>query len=91
MLGMEYGLDHFKFFQPKRLRIPMLKSIAVPFTSHFCPTGGISPENYNAYLKLSMLLAWWSWWHLRCSKIKKLAKITELAKEPSTMLFQRNN
>ncbi len=54
MLGMEYGLDHFKFFPAEAAGgIPMLKAIAGPFPqATFCPTGGISPDNYLAYLAL---------------------------------------
>jgi len=55
LLGMEYGLDHFKFFPAEAAGgIPMLKAIAGPIPQvTFCPTGGISPENYQAYLSLS--------------------------------------
>jgi 2-dehydro-3-deoxyphosphogluconate aldolase/(4S)-4-hydroxy-2-oxoglutarate aldolase len=54
MLGMEYGLDHFKFFPAEAAGcIPMLKGIAGPIPQiTFCPTGGISPSNYNDYLAL---------------------------------------
>lgn len=55
MLGMESGLDCFKFFPAEAAGgIPMLKSIAGPVPGAlFCPTGGISPANYNDYLQLS--------------------------------------
>ncbi|WP_411726728.1 hypothetical protein [Methyloglobulus sp.] len=51
---MDYGLDHFKFFPAEAAGgIPMLKAIAGPFPqATFCPTGGITPDNYNAYLLL---------------------------------------
>ncbi len=54
MLGMEYGLDHFKFFPAAAAGgVGMLKGIAGPIPSAtFCPTGGISADNYNDYLKL---------------------------------------
>ena len=54
MLGMEYGLDHFKFFPAEATGgIPLLKAISGPFPQiTFCPTGGISPGNYNDYLQL---------------------------------------
>lgn len=54
MLGMEYGLDHFKFFPAAAAGgVGMLKGIAGPIPSAtFCPTGGISADNYNEYLKL---------------------------------------
>ena len=54
MLGMEYGLREFKFFPAVAAGgIPMLKSLGGPFPQvTFCPTGGISPENYKEYLAL---------------------------------------
>lgn len=54
MTGIELGYDHFKFF-PAQVAggIPALKAIAGPFPRvTFCPTGGISPENYRRYLSL---------------------------------------
>lgn len=55
MQGMEYDLDHFKFFPAEAAGgIPMLKAIAGPMPHiTFCPTGGISPDNYRAYLALN--------------------------------------
>ncbi len=54
MQGMEYGLDHFKFFPAENAGgIPMLKAIAGPIPQvTFCPTGGISPKNFLDYLRL---------------------------------------
>lgn len=54
MLGMEYGLREFKFFPAEAAGgIRMLQSIAGPFPqATFCPTGGISPDNYKDYLRL---------------------------------------
>lgn len=54
MLGMEYGYEEFKFFPAEAAGgIRMLKSIGGPFPQiTFCPTGGISPENYKEYLTL---------------------------------------
>ena len=85
MLGMEYGLDHFKFFPAEAAGgIPMLKAIAGPIPQvTFCPTGGISPENYNAYLKLSNVACVGGSWLAPADvvKSKNWAKVTELAKE----------
>lgn len=84
MLGMEYGLDHFKFFPAEAAGgIPMLKAIAGPFPqATFCPTGGISPENYQAYLKLpNVACVGGSWLAPQDAvKTKNWAKVTELAK-----------
>ena len=84
MLGMEYGLDHFKFFPAEAAGgIPMLKSIAGPIPQvTFCPTGGISPENYNSYLQLSNVACVGGSWlaPVDVVKSKNWAKVTELAK-----------
>ncbi len=85
MLGMEYGLDHFKFFPAEAAGgIPMLKSIAGPVPHvTFCPTGGISPENYHSYLQLSNVACVGGSWLAPADvvKSKDWAKVTELAKQ----------
>jgi len=85
MLGIEYGLDQFKFFPAEAAGgIPMLKAIAgpVPYVT-FCPTGGISPENYNAYLALSNVACVGGSWLAPADivKNKDWAKVTDLAKQ----------
>jgi len=84
MVGMEAGLDHFKFFPAEAAGgIPMLKSIAGPIPQvTFCPTGGISPENYNAYLSLNNVACVGGSWLVPedAVKQKNWAKVTELAK-----------
>jgi 2-dehydro-3-deoxyphosphogluconate aldolase/(4S)-4-hydroxy-2-oxoglutarate aldolase len=84
MLGMEYGLTHFKFFPAEAAGgIPMLKSIAAPIPSvTFCPTGGISPENFNNYLQLSNVACVGGSWlaPVDVVKSKNWAKVTELAR-----------
>ena len=84
MLGMEYGLDHFKFFPAEAAGgIPMLKAIAGPIPQvTFCPTGGISPENYNAYLQLNNVACVGGSWLAPADAVnaKNWAKVTELAK-----------
>lgn len=85
MLGMEYGLDHFKFFPAEAAGgIPMLKAIAgpVPYVT-FCPTGGISPENYKAYLALSNVACVGGSWLVPADAVKNKDwdKVTELAKQ----------
>lgn len=85
MLGMEYGLNHFKFFPAEAAGgIPMLKSIAGPFPQiTFCPTGGISPENYKAYLQLSNVACVGGSWLAPADavKTKDWARVTELARQ----------
>lgn len=83
MQGMEYGLDHFKFFPAEAAGgIPMLKAIAGPIPQvTFCPTGGISPENYKDYLKLSNVACVGGSWLAPADAVKEKnwAKVTELA------------
>jgi len=85
MMGMEYGLDHFKFFPAEAAGgIPMLKAIAGPMpTITFCPTGGISPENYRAYLALSNVACVGGSWLAPADAVKNKnwAKVSELAKQ----------
>jgi 2-dehydro-3-deoxyphosphogluconate aldolase/(4S)-4-hydroxy-2-oxoglutarate aldolase len=85
MLGMEYGLDHFKFFPAEAAGgIPMLKSIAGPFPqATFCPTGGISPENYSAYLKLPNVACVGGSWLAPQDAVntKNWSQVTELARQ----------
>ena len=54
MVGMEMGYREFKFFPAEAAGgLQMLKSIGGPFPGlTFCPTGGISPQNYQKYLAL---------------------------------------
>lgn len=84
MLGMEYGYDHFKFFPAEAAGgIPMLKAIAGPIPqATFCPTGGISPQNYQAYLALANVACVGGSWLVPAEavKAKNWNAITELAK-----------
>lgn len=85
MLGMEYGLDHFKFFPAENAGgVSMLKAIAGPIPqATFCPTGGISLANYNDYLALSNVACVGGSW-LAPSEIiknKQWDKVTELARQ----------
>lgn len=88
MLGMDYGLDCFKFFPAEAAGgIPMLKAIAGPFPqATFCPTGGISPDNYKAYLSLPNVACVGGSWLAPgdAVKAKDWAKITGLAQQAIT-------
>jgi 2-dehydro-3-deoxyphosphogluconate aldolase/(4S)-4-hydroxy-2-oxoglutarate aldolase len=85
MTGMEYGLDHFKFFPAEAAGgVAMLKSIAGPIPSaSFCPTGGISLKNYNDYLQLSNVACVGGSWLVPTDSVitKDWNKVTELAKQ----------
>ena len=89
MLGMESGLDHFKFFPAEAAGgIPMLKAIAGPIPQvTFCPTGGISPENYNDYLKLSNVACVGGSWLAPADavKSKNWGKLPSWQKKPLPM------
>ena len=54
MTGMALGYTHFKFFPAEAAGgVKMLKAIAGPFPQiTFCPTGGITLDNYLDYLAL---------------------------------------
>ena len=84
MQGMEYGLSSFKFFPAAAAGgIPMLKGIAGPIPQvTFCPTGGISPDNYNDYLALKNVACVGGSWLAPADAVKNKEwdKITALAK-----------
>jgi 2-dehydro-3-deoxyphosphogluconate aldolase / (4S)-4-hydroxy-2-oxoglutarate aldolase len=88
MLGMEHGLDHFKFFPAEAAGgVPMLKAIAGPFPqATFCPTGGISPGNYLEYLSLPNVACVGGSWLAPQSAVteKNWSKVTELAQKAIT-------
>lgn len=54
MRGMDYGLREFKFFPAEANGgVKALQAIGGPFPQvRFCPTGGITPNNYRDYLAL---------------------------------------
>lgn len=85
MLGMEYSLDHFKFFPAENAGgVPMLKAIAGPIPQvTFCPTGGISLKNYNEYLALPNVACCGGSWLAPADVVanKDWAKVTQLAQE----------
>lgn len=85
MLGMEYGLDAFKFFPAEAAGgIPMLKAIAGPIPQiQFCPTGGITPVNYRDYLALRNVSCVGGSWLAPADRVRAgdFAAVTALAKE----------
>jgi 2-dehydro-3-deoxyphosphogluconate aldolase/(4S)-4-hydroxy-2-oxoglutarate aldolase len=58
MLGLDLGLEHFKFFPAQASGgVPALKAIAAPFgMARFCPTGGISLATAPEWLALDPVL-----------------------------------
>lgn len=85
LLGMEYGYDHFKFF-PAEVNggVKALKAFAGPLSDiKFCPTGGVSPSNYQDYLALPNVLCVGGSWIVPKDLIEagKWDEITALAKQ----------
>ncbi|RUR18069.1 bifunctional 4-hydroxy-2-oxoglutarate aldolase/2-dehydro-3-deoxy-phosphogluconate aldolase [Legionella sp. km535] len=54
MAGLEFGYSHFKLFPAAAVGgIQLLRALSGPFPDvRFCPTGGITEENYRDYLAL---------------------------------------
>lgn len=85
MTAIDHGYTHLKFFPAEASGgVKALKAIGGPFPDiKFCPTGGISPSNYNDYLALpSVCCAGGSWLAPEDAMINgDWDKITELAKQ----------
>jgi len=85
MFGMEKGYREFKFFPAEAAGgVRMLKSIGGPFPHiTFCPTGGISPENYQDYLALANVACVGGSWVVPSRLIEEQAweAITELSRQ----------
>ncbi|MBA0166359.1 MULTISPECIES: bifunctional 4-hydroxy-2-oxoglutarate aldolase/2-dehydro-3-deoxy-phosphogluconate aldolase [Pectobacterium] len=85
MLGMDYGLREFKFFPAEANGgVKALQAIAGPFAQiRFCPTGGITPNNYRDYLALKSVLCVGGSWLVPNDALESgdYARITELACE----------
>jgi 2-dehydro-3-deoxyphosphogluconate aldolase/(4S)-4-hydroxy-2-oxoglutarate aldolase len=88
MTGLSRGYHHFKFFPAEAAGgIKMLKAIAGPFPKvTFCPTGGISPDNYRDYLTLANVACVGGSWIVPGDAVerKDWEKITFLAREAVT-------
>ncbi|MBS0967269.1 keto-deoxy-phosphogluconate aldolase [Chimaeribacter arupi] len=85
MLGMDYGLREFKFFPAEANGgVKALQAIAGPFPQvRFCPTGGITPNNYRDYLALKSVLCIGGSWLVPADALSQrdYGRITELARE----------
>lgn len=85
MTGMARGFEHFKFFPAEAAGgISYLKSIAGPFPHiTFCPTGGISVDNYRKYLDLKNVACVGGSWVAPADAIEQedWARITTLASD----------
>jgi 2-dehydro-3-deoxyphosphogluconate aldolase/(4S)-4-hydroxy-2-oxoglutarate aldolase len=85
MAGMARGFAHFKFFPAEAAGgISYLKAIAGPFPHiTFCPTGGISVDNYRKYLDLNNVACVGGSWVAPADAIARedWGRITTLAAE----------
>ncbi len=85
MFGMEYGLREFKFYPAEAVGgIKMIQSLGGPFPqATFCPTGGISPDNYKEYLSLKNVACVGGSWLAPTDALENgdYQRITDLAQE----------
>jgi len=85
MTGITRGFAHFKFFPAEAAGgVSYLKAIAGPFPHIiFCPTGGISRDNYRKYLALKNVACVGGSWVAPADVIERedWARITTLASE----------
>ncbi|VAW41892.1 4-hydroxy-2-oxoglutarate aldolase @ 2-dehydro-3-deoxyphosphogluconate aldolase [hydrothermal vent metagenome] len=85
MLGMEMGYTAFKFFPAEAAGgVRMLHSIAGPFPHlTFCPTGGISPVNYQKYLALENVACVGGSWLVPAAAMERRdwQRVTDLTRE----------
>ncbi|PKB87895.1 keto-deoxy-phosphogluconate aldolase [Ewingella americana] len=85
MLGLDAGLREFKFFPAEANGgVKALQAIAGPFPQvRFCPTGGITPNNYRDYLGLKSVLCIGGSWLVPADALESgdYERITKLAQE----------
>ncbi|MCI5163877.1 MAG: keto-hydroxyglutarate-aldolase/keto-deoxy-phosphogluconate aldolase [Candidatus Electrothrix sp. AX5] len=85
MLALEAGLTELKFFPAQAAGgVEMLKSFNSPFPQvTFCPTGGITLQNYKEYLSLKNVACVGGSWLVPADKIeqREWSAITRLAQE----------
>lgn len=85
MQALAYGYRVQKLFPAEVVGgVAMLKSLSGPFPQvSFCPTGGISPDNYQDYLALSNVQCVGGSWIVPKPAVESgdWAEITRLAKE----------
>jgi len=86
MKGLDLGYTHFKLFPATTAGgINALKSFSGPFqTARFCPTGGISEDNFLDFLKLKNVLCIGGTWIapgelINSGKFDEITKLTASA------------
>lgn len=85
ILGMQYGLSVFKLFPALAIGgMDLLRSLAGPFPEVlFCPTGGLTAENFRAFLALPNVVCCGGSWMVASTLVQELQwdMIEELAKQ----------
>lgn len=85
MLGMELGLSCFKLFPASAVGgMSLLKAMTSPFPQiSFCPTGGLTIDNFTEYLNLPNVVCVGGSWLVPQNLVeqKDWAGITRIAKE----------
>lgn len=85
LLGMSYGVDTFKLFPAVAVGgIALLKSFAGPFPDvRFCPTGGLTPDNFHEFLALPNVICCGGSWMVESGLVqeKNWLQIESLARE----------
>ncbi|MFT5674988.1 MAG: 2-dehydro-3-deoxyphosphogluconate aldolase/(4S)-4-hydroxy-2-oxoglutarate aldolase [Paraglaciecola sp.] len=85
MKAIDFGYTHLKFFPAEASGgVKALKAIGGPFPDiAFCPTGGISPDNYQSYLALPNVRCAGGSWLVPEDAVQAgdWDRITELAKQ----------
>ncbi|MBT8145883.1 MAG: bifunctional 4-hydroxy-2-oxoglutarate aldolase/2-dehydro-3-deoxy-phosphogluconate aldolase [Gammaproteobacteria bacterium] len=85
LAGLETGRNFFKLFPAQAVGgIPLLKSLAAPFAEAcFCPTGGVSPDNFRDYLALPNVVCVGGSWMVNSSLLEQenWQEVTRLSRE----------
>ena len=85
LLGMEHGYEQFKLFPAGAVGgMQLLNSLAGPFpNARFCPTGGLSRDNFRDYLALPNVVCCGGSWMASDAMVKSGSwdEIEQLARE----------
>lgn len=85
LTGIESGYECFKLFPAEAIGgQALLKAFASPFAGiHFCPTGGIGPQNFLDYLALSNVLCVGGSWMVDPTLVRqeRWSSIEQLSRE----------
>ena len=89
MLGISRGINCFKLFPAATVGgVGMLKALAGPFPDiRFCPTGGLTVDNFREYLALSNVLCCGGSWMVAQSLVRagRWSEIEQLSRDAMTV------